>query len=213
MENEFIKTIQNFTNVSNSIVNNGKNFNNFNNKVKQNLEVIVLHINELKKSIKKLKNAKQGIQQNVYKNNENIENIKTDCESLKNKKFELEKEIKSLLDKQVKIINEKTKNAFDKNEEVSLTIVAENGTLKLGGEYMNEVIYQNPVLIHIEQIEKGNTANDYGTYKGSMSNHDKVYDNIIRALNGDENKVTDGEAALKTVAFIEKIYTQIPVQS
>lgn len=104
-------------------------------------------------------------------------------------------------------------NAFEKNEEVSLTIVAENGTLKLGGEYMNEVIYQNPVLIHIEQIEKGNTANDYGTYKGSMSNHDKVYDNIIRALNGDENKVTDGEAALKTVAFIEKIYTQIPVQS
>ena len=63
------------------------------------------------------------------------------------------------------------------------------------------------------KIEKGNTANDYGTYKGSMSNHDKVYDNIIRALNGDENKVTDGEAALKTVAFIEKIYTQIPVQS
>ena len=121
MENEFIKTIQNFTNVSNSIVNNGKNFNNFNNKVKQNLEVIVLHINELKKSIKKLKNAKQGIQQNDYKNNENIDNIKTDCESLKNKKLELEKEIKSLLDKQVQIINEKTKNAFNKNELKKMT--------------------------------------------------------------------------------------------
>ena len=45
--------------------------------------------------------------------------------------------------------------------------------------------------LNIEQIEKGNTANDYGTYKGSMSNHDKVYDNIIRALNGDENKATE----------------------
>jgi UDP-N-acetyl-2-amino-2-deoxyglucuronate dehydrogenase len=102
-------------------------------------------------------------------------------------------------------------NAFEKNEEVSLTIVAEKGTVKLGGEYMNEVVYQNPVLIDIENIDKGNTANDYGTYKGSMSNHDKVYENIINALNGDANAVTDGEAALKTVAFIEKIYTQIPL--
>jgi UDP-N-acetyl-2-amino-2-deoxyglucuronate dehydrogenase len=102
-------------------------------------------------------------------------------------------------------------NAFEKNEEVSLTIVAENGTIKLGGEYMNEVVYQNPVLIDVEQLDKSNSANDYVTYKGSMSNHNKVYENIINALNGDENTVTDGEAALKTVAFIEKIYTQIPL--
>jgi UDP-N-acetyl-2-amino-2-deoxyglucuronate dehydrogenase len=100
-------------------------------------------------------------------------------------------------------------NAFGKNEEVSLTIVAEKGTIKLGGEYMNEVVYQNPVLIDVENLSKGNNANDYGSYKGSMSNHDKVYENIINALSGNENKVTDGQAALKTVAFIEKIYTQI----
>jgi predicted dehydrogenase len=102
-------------------------------------------------------------------------------------------------------------NAFEKNEEVSLTIVAEKGTVKLGGEYMNEVVYQNPLLIDVENLNKGNNANDYGSYKGSMSNHDAVYENIINALNGDANTVTDGESALKTVAFIEKIYTQIPL--
>ncbi len=102
-------------------------------------------------------------------------------------------------------------NAFEKNEEVSLTIVAEKGTIKLGGEYMKEVVYQNPILINIEQLDKSSTANDYGSYKGSMSNHDAVYENIINALNGDANTITDGEAALKTVAFIEKIYTQIPL--
>jgi UDP-N-acetyl-2-amino-2-deoxyglucuronate dehydrogenase len=54
----------------------------------------------------------------------------------------------------------------------------------------------------------GNPANDYGFYKGSMSNHDKVYENAIAALHGTESQVTDGESALKTVALIEKIYQQ-----
>ncbi|MBL0146695.1 MAG: Gfo/Idh/MocA family oxidoreductase [Chitinophagaceae bacterium] len=102
-------------------------------------------------------------------------------------------------------------NAFQKNHEVSLTIVAEKGTIKLGGEYMNEVIYQNPQLIDVQNLAAGNLPNDYGQYKGSMSNHDKVYENIVKALNGDESAVTDGASALKSVAFIEKIYQQIPL--
>lgn len=100
-------------------------------------------------------------------------------------------------------------NAFDRNQEVSLALVAEKGTIKLGGEYMNEIIYQQPVLIDTAQIKNNRPANDYGYYKGSMSNHDMVYKNILLELSGEKSAVTDGAEALKTVRFIEKVYQQI----
>ncbi len=99
-------------------------------------------------------------------------------------------------------------NAFQKNQEVSLTIVAEKGTLKIGGEYMNELIYQQPDLIDLSNLSANNLPNEYESYKGSMSNHDKVYENLINALDGNESNFTDGEAALKSVELIEKIYLQ-----
>lgn len=100
-------------------------------------------------------------------------------------------------------------NAHQKNQEVSLTLVAEKATIKLGGEYMNEVVYQQPFLIDMLQIKNNNQANDYGFYKGSMSNHDTVYKNLLLALSGEKSLVTDGIDGLKTVAFIEQIYKQI----
>jgi predicted dehydrogenase len=100
-------------------------------------------------------------------------------------------------------------NAFLKNQEVSLSIVGEKATIKLGGEYMQELLYQLPEIIDLTELTPNQMANDYGHYKGSMSNHNKVYDNLILALNGMESKHIDGHSALKTVAFIEKIYQQI----
>jgi len=99
-------------------------------------------------------------------------------------------------------------NAVAQNQEVSLTLVAEKATIKLGGTYLNELVYQQPSLIDTSILAAGNQANDYGFYKGSMSNHDKVYENVIAALNGTTSHVTDGQGALKTVAFIEQLYQQ-----
>ncbi len=99
-------------------------------------------------------------------------------------------------------------NAFQKNQEVSLTIVAAKGTLKIGGEYMNELVYQQPELIDLSNLSANNLPNEYESYKGSMSNHDKVYENLINALNGNESNFTDGASALKSVELIEKIYLQ-----
>jgi hypothetical protein len=89
--------------------------------------------------------------------------------------------------------------------------VAENATIKLGGEYMQELQYQFPEIIKQSDLNPNQPPNDYGTYKGSMSNHDKVYDNLILALNGKPSKHIDGSSALKTVIFIENIYQQIPL--
>lgn len=100
-------------------------------------------------------------------------------------------------------------NAEEKNMEISITLLTEKASLKLGGEYMNEIIYQQPVIF--EPVEELNGANDYGFYRGSQSNHDKVYENIKKALNGEAHRTTDGPEALKTVAFIEDFYQNTPL--
>lgn len=97
-------------------------------------------------------------------------------------------------------------NSFKKNMEGSLTIIAENGTIKIGGEYLNKIEYQNVKNFEIENIAEGNPANDYGSYKGSMSNHDKIYKHISDVLTKGAVNEFDGIAGLETVGIIEKIY-------
>ncbi len=97
-------------------------------------------------------------------------------------------------------------NSFKKNMEGSLTIIAENGTIKIGGEYLNKIEYQNVKNFEIENIAEGNPANDYGSYKGSMSNHDKIYKHISDVLTKGAVNEFDGIAGLETVRIIEKIY-------
>ncbi len=101
-----------------------------------------------------------------------------------------------------------TVNSYNKNMEGSLTIFGENGTLKIGGEYLNELEYQNIKDFEIKNLPKGNPANYYGEYKGSMSNHDKVYENVIDVLANNAVIATNGFEGLKTVEIIEKIYEQ-----
>lgn len=102
-------------------------------------------------------------------------------------------------------------NAFDKNHEIALSIISEKATIQLGGEYLNKVLYQQPQLIDASLAGAVTSANDYGFYRGSTSNHQQVYENICRALNGETNSITDGADALKTVAFIEAVYNQIKI--
>ena len=99
-----------------------------------------------------------------------------------------------------------TVNSFEKNMEGSLTIFSENGTIKIGGQYLNELEYQNIKDYKIENLPEGNKPNNYGTYVGSMSNHDKVYDNLIDVLNHNGSISASLFDGLKTVEIIEKIY-------
>jgi predicted dehydrogenase len=99
-----------------------------------------------------------------------------------------------------------TVNSYGKNMEGSLTIFGEKGTVKIGGQYLNELEYQNIQDYVIADLPKGNTANEYGTYQGSMSNHDKVYDNLLDVLQHDGTMTTNAWEGLKTVAIIERIY-------
>jgi UDP-N-acetyl-2-amino-2-deoxyglucuronate dehydrogenase len=100
-----------------------------------------------------------------------------------------------------------TVNSYAKNMEGSLTIFGVKGTVKIGGQYLNELEYQNIRDFRITDLPAGNPPNNYGQYVGSMSNHDKVYENIIDVLINKGTIGTNGFEGLKTVEIIDKIYT------
>lgn len=99
-----------------------------------------------------------------------------------------------------------TVNSFQKNMEGSLVIFGENGTVKIGGQYLNELEYQRIKDHEITNLQDGNRANEYGTYQGSMSNHDKVYQNLVDVINNNAPMAASSHDGLKTVEIIEKIY-------
>lgn len=98
-------------------------------------------------------------------------------------------------------------NSYKKNMEGSLTIFGEKGTVKIGGQYLNELEYQNFENFEIKDLPPGNPPNNYGQYQGSMSNHDKVYENVVEVLSNQGVIATNGFEGLKTVEIIDKIYT------
>ncbi len=98
-----------------------------------------------------------------------------------------------------------TVNSFGQNMEGSITLFGEKGTVKIGGQYLNTIAYQNIRTVVLNEA-KQSPANDYGSYKGSMNNHDKVYQNVIDVLCHGAAVSTNAYEGLKTVEIIEKIY-------
>ena len=92
------------------------------------------------------------------------------------------------------------------NFESSLTIVAENGTVKVGGQYMNEVEYCCIEDYEMPVLPPSNPANDYGAYKGSAANHGYIFENVFETLRGTARITTNALEGLKVVDIIERIY-------
>lgn len=97
-------------------------------------------------------------------------------------------------------------SVWDKNLESSITVIGENGSLKVGGQYMNEVEYCHIIDYTMPVLAESNPPNDYGPYKGSAANHHFIYDNIVNVLNGKESITTNALEGLKVVEIIERIY-------
>ncbi len=102
-----------------------------------------------------------------------------------------------------------TVNSYKKNMEGSITIFAEKGTVKIGGQYLNKLEYQMIEGMDIKNLPKGNPPNMYGEYVGSMSNHAQVYENVIDVLTNGGVIATNGFEGLKTVEIIDKIYSSV----
>ncbi|NCX96826.1 MAG: gfo/Idh/MocA family oxidoreductase [Chitinophagia bacterium] len=95
---------------------------------------------------------------------------------------------------------------YQKNMEGSITIIAEKGTLKIGGQYLNTIEYQHIEGKVLPDININAKANDYGIYQGSMSNHDKVIQNVIDVLNHNMPIMTTAEEGRDVVQMIELMY-------
>ena len=94
----------------------------------------------------------------------------------------------------------------DKNLESSITIVGSKGSVKIGGQYMNEVEVCNIPGYEMPELAPTNPGNDYGAYKGSAANHNYVIQNVVESLKGISTPTTNALEGLKVVEIIERIY-------
>lgn len=94
----------------------------------------------------------------------------------------------------------------DKNLESSITIIGSKGSVKIGGQYMNEVEICNIPGYEMPELAPTNPGNDYGAYKGSAANHNYVITNVIQTLKGKTTATTNALEGLKVVEIIERIY-------
>ncbi len=100
-----------------------------------------------------------------------------------------------------------TTAVWDTNMESVFTVVGEKGTVRIGGQYMDQLTYFH-VQNHVRpELEVAAPPNDYGGYKGSAGNHIYVLQNVIQYLQTGNNKgVISGADGLQVVRIIEEMY-------
>jgi len=99
-------------------------------------------------------------------------------------------------------------SVWNRNMESSMTIVAEKGSIKIGGQYMNEVDYCHVEDYEMPELAPTNPGNDYGSYKGSAANHHYIIENVVDVLKGRAPITTNALEGLKVVDIIERIYQE-----
>jgi predicted dehydrogenase len=99
-------------------------------------------------------------------------------------------------------------SVWDKNMESSMLIVAQNGSIKIGGQYMDKVEYCHVKDYALPDLPSTNPGNDYGAYKGSAQNHHYVIRNVVNVLSGSssESIATNALEGMKVVDIIQRIY-------
>jgi UDP-N-acetyl-2-amino-2-deoxyglucuronate dehydrogenase len=97
-------------------------------------------------------------------------------------------------------------SVWDSNLESSITVIAQNGTIKVGGQYMNKVEYCNVKDYTFKELPASNPANDYGSYKGSANNHPYIFENVVDVIKNSRPISTNALEGLKVVEIIERIY-------
>lgn len=95
---------------------------------------------------------------------------------------------------------------WNKNLESSMTIIAEKGSVKIGGQYMNEVEVCHVEDYEMPELAPTNPGNDYGAYKGSAANHHYIIENVVDVLKNRATITTNALEGLKVVEIIERIY-------
>jgi predicted dehydrogenase len=101
---------------------------------------------------------------------------------------------------------------WEKNLESSLTVIGSKGSIKVGGQYMDQIETCNIIDYTMPILAETNPANDYGAYKGSANNHHNVIENVVETLTGKNKITTNALEGLKVVDIIERIYKLRPTE-
>lgn len=101
-----------------------------------------------------------------------------------------------------------TTSVFDQNFKSSIEIIAENGTVEVAGQYMNELRYCHIRNYTQPQLPPSAAPNHYPGYQGSASNHHHVIQNVIDTLNGISNPDTPISDGISVVEIIENVYVK-----
>lgn len=97
-------------------------------------------------------------------------------------------------------------SVWNKNLESSMTIIGSQGSIKVGGQYMNEVEYCDVENYELPELPESSPANDYGAYKGSAANHHFIIANVVDTIKNRTSATTNALEGLKVVEIIERIY-------
>jgi UDP-N-acetyl-2-amino-2-deoxyglucuronate dehydrogenase len=97
-------------------------------------------------------------------------------------------------------------SVWDKNMESSISVIAEKGSLKIGGQYMEKVEH-----CHIKDYESPNldlkqAEHLFGKYTGNDAHHFLSIQNVVETLLGKSTISTNAMEGLKVVEMIEMIY-------
>ena len=89
--------------------------------------------------------------------------------------------------------------------ESSISIIGEKGSIKVAGQYMNDIVHCHIQNFHLPEIPPINPPNDYGTYKGSAANHQYVIENIVDVLLNKTEITTSAQDGLEVVRIINSL--------
>lgn len=99
-------------------------------------------------------------------------------------------------------------SVWDKNMESSITVIGSQGSVKVGGQYMNQIDFCHVKDFSPPQLPPSSPPNSYGAYKGSAANHHFVIQNVVDVLKGKATPTTSEYDGMVVVDIIERIYAK-----
>lgn len=94
--------------------------------------------------------------------------------------------------------------AYPKNFEGSLTILGENGTVRIGGVAVNEI--QHWEFADKQPVDDEIKVASYATTSVYGFGHPLFYENVIEVLRGEAEPETDGREGLKSLELLIALY-------
>jgi len=99
-----------------------------------------------------------------------------------------------------------TVSCHDKNMESSLTVIGSKGSIRIGGQYMNQLDYCHIADYQAPEMAPTNPPNQYPGFEGSAGNHASVWQEILAYFRGENAALATGAEGLAVVELIEQMY-------